>query len=100
MHTIDYFAIAANRVQTINHYTSLNLTKLDVLDTFPTIKVRNLSSSGAARYELTHPFHQVAVGYRDPETGVTLDTVPADISVLDRVEPVYEELEGWNKPTT
>ncbi|RYO96832.1 hypothetical protein DL765_011405 [Monosporascus sp. GIB2] len=65
---------------TINHYTALNLTKLDVLDTFPTIKI--------------------AVAYRDPLTGATLESFPADIGLLERVEVVYHEMEGWNKPTT
>lgn len=64
----------------INHYTVLNLTKLDVLDTFPTLKV--------------------AVAYKDPATGEELDFFPADLSLLERCEVVYEEIEGWNSPTT
>ncbi|KAL5917715.1 Adenylosuccinate synthase [Pyricularia oryzae] len=64
----------------INHYTSLNLTKLDVLDTFPTLKV--------------------AVAYKDPATGEELDFFPADLSLLERCEVVYKEFEGWNTPTT
>ena len=36
---INHFKNETNLVQAINHYTSLNLTKLDVLDTFPTVKV-------------------------------------------------------------
>ncbi|KAI6354156.1 hypothetical protein MCOR25_008734 [Pyricularia grisea] len=64
----------------INHYTSLNLTKLDVLDTFPTLKV--------------------AVGYKDPATGEELDFFPADLSLLERCEVVYKDFEGWNTPTT
>lgn len=66
--------------QAINHYTSLNLTKLDVLDTFPTLKV--------------------AVAYKDPATGEELDFFPADLSLLERCEVVYKEFEGWNTPTT
>ncbi|ORY67658.1 Adenylosuccinate synthetase [Pseudomassariella vexata] len=64
----------------INAYTSLMLTKLDVLDSFPTIKV--------------------AVGYKDPQTGQELDSFPADLGLLEQVEVVYKELPGWNKPTT
>lgn len=64
----------------INHYSLLNLTKLDILDTFPTIKI--------------------AIAYKDPETGEEIPSFPADLSVLERAEVVYHEMEGWNKPTT
>ncbi|KAK7751389.1 Adenylosuccinate synthase [Diatrype stigma] len=73
--------------QSINHYTALNLTKLDILDTFPTIKLTDL-------------LLQIAIAYRDPRTGDILESFPADVDLLDRVEVVYHELEGWNKPTT
>ncbi|KAL8930126.1 MAG: hypothetical protein Q9208_000743 [Pyrenodesmia sp. 3 TL-2023] len=63
----------------INHYTSLNLTKLDVLDTFPTIKV--------------------AVAYKDTRSGSVMESFPADLDALDsdRCEVVYEELKGWER---
>lgn len=64
----------------INHYTALNLTKLDILDTFETIKV--------------------ATAYIDPDTGEELKSFPADLSLLAKVKVVYQELPGWNKPTT
>merc|ERR1712225_117035 len=64
----------------INHYTALNVTKLDILDTFPTIKV--------------------ATAYIDPETGAELESFPADLEVLGRVQPKYVELKGWEKPIT
>ena len=64
----------------VNHYDSLNMTKLDVLDSFDEIKV--------------------AVAYRDPQTGETLRSFPASSRLLDRVEPVYETLKGWSTPTT
>ncbi|KAI0024580.1 Adenylosuccinate synthetase [Xylariomycetidae sp. FL0641] len=63
----------------INHYTVLNLTKLDVLDTFKTLKI--------------------AVAYKTPE-GKEIDYFPADLSYLEKCEPVYRELEGWQTPTT
>ncbi|KAI8956296.1 Adenylosuccinate synthetase [Xylaria longipes] len=63
----------------VNHYTRLNLSKLDVLDTFPVIKL--------------------AVAYKDPETGDVLENFPADLSILDRCEVVYHEMEGWQQPT-
>ncbi|KAI4184045.1 MAG: hypothetical protein LQ346_006190 [Caloplaca aetnensis] len=63
----------------INHYTSLNLTKLDILDTFPTIKV--------------------AVAYKDTRSGAIMESFPADLEALDsdRCEVVYEELKGWKR---
>jgi len=64
----------------VNHYTSLNITKLDVLDTFPTIKV--------------------AIAYKDPATGAKLESFPASLDTLERVEVEYEELPGWNKTIT
>ena len=61
----------------VNHYTSLNLTKLDVLDTFPTIKV-------ATAYLLD---------------GQRLENFPADVERLERCQVEYEELEGWQTST-
>ncbi|KAK6222779.1 Adenylosuccinate synthase [Pestalotiopsis sp. IQ-011] len=62
----------------INFYTALNLTKLDVLDTFETIKI--------------------AIAYK--VDGEVLDSYPADLDILDRAEVVYHEMPGWQKPTT
>lgn len=60
--------------------TRLNLTKLDILDNFPTIKV--------------------AVAYKDPETKEALPSFPADLDLLGKVDVEYVELPGWNKSTT
>lgn len=57
----------------INGLTSLNLTKLDVLSDLDTIKL------GTA-YKLD---------------GQEITAVPATIEALERVEVVYEELQGW-----
>ncbi|WVF70876.1 adenylosuccinate synthetase [Kwoniella sp. CBS 6097] len=57
----------------INGYTSLNLTKLDVLDGFEEIKV--------------------ATGYKID--GVEIDGFPADLDRLARVEVQYTTLPGW-----
>ncbi|EXK35183.1 adenylosuccinate synthetase [Fusarium oxysporum f. sp. lycopersici 4287] len=62
----------------INYYDSLNLTKLDVLDTFETIKI--------------------AIAYKID--GEELDSYPADLEILNRAEVVYHEMPGWQKPTT
>ncbi|KAN0122396.1 Adenylosuccinate synthetase [Hyaloscypha variabilis] len=64
----------------INHYTSLNVTKLDILDTFSTIKV--------------------ATAYLDPTTGEELESFPASLELLANVKVKYEELKGWEKPIT
>ncbi|KAF2966333.1 hypothetical protein GQX73_g7212 [Xylaria multiplex] len=61
----------------VNHYTCFNLSKLDVLDQFP-----------------------LAVAYKDLETGETLENFPADLSILERCEVVYHEIEGWQQPIT
>ncbi|UKZ65082.1 uncharacterized protein TrAtP1_006284 [Trichoderma atroviride] len=62
----------------INYYTSLNLTKLDVLDTFETIKIAIAYTIG----------------------GEELDSYPADLNILNQAEVVYHEMPGWQKPTT
>lgn len=62
---------------TINHLSSLFITKLDVLDYLETIPV--------------------CTGYR--YKGTDLACVPAIAEEYARVEPVYEELPGWNCPT-
>ncbi|CAI6097836.1 unnamed protein product [Clonostachys chloroleuca] len=66
----------------VNYYTALNLTKLDVLDSFETIKI--------------------AIAYKDKNTGQNqeLESYPADHNVLDTAEVVYHEMPGWKKPTT
>ncbi|KAI4107069.1 MAG: hypothetical protein LQ339_002765 [Xanthoria mediterranea] len=66
----------------INHYTVLNLTKLDILDHFDIIRV-------AVSY--TDPLDMI-----NPSAPVTYkNEFPADLSVLDRCEVQYEELQGW-----
>lgn len=64
----------------VNDYTAVNLTKLDVLDAFPEIKV--------------------AVGYADGETGEALESFPAGIRQLSKVTVRYETLPGWQSSTT
>jgi len=53
------------------------LTKLDVLDGFPTIRI-------CTAYQLD---------------GKTVDYLPADAGAQARVTPVYEEMEGWSEST-
>jgi adenylosuccinate synthase len=62
----------------VNTFTSLFLTKLDILSAFETIKVANAYSSEGVRY----------------------DEFPTQQSVLYHCEPEYEELPGWQTDIT
>ncbi|CCK70550.1 adenylosuccinate synthase KNAG_0E02910 [Huiozyma naganishii CBS 8797] len=62
----------------INGYTSLNVTKLDVLDTFDEIPV--------------------AVGYT--LNGKKLDLFPEDLNTLGKVDVEYVTLPGWKQDIT
>lgn len=64
----------------VNDYDMLNVTKLDILDSFKEIKV--------------------AVAYKHPDTGEVIKGYPTSAKLLSRVEIVYETLKGWNTPTT
>jgi adenylosuccinate synthase len=75
-----YDAVAVRFSARLAGYSSIALTKLDVLDELPTIPV--------------------CIAYRDPRTGERWETVPASASVYERLEPVYEELPGWQADTT
>ncbi len=70
-------AVVVRYAVRVNGLGGLAVTKLDVLDSFAEIPV--------------------AVGYR--LDGEALEGMPADLERLDRVEPVYETLPGWQKPT-
>lgn len=62
----------------VNYYTSINLTKLDVLDTFPLIRV--------------------AVAYHTAN-GEKLTSFPADLSLLDKCTVEYVDFQGWQSST-
>jgi adenylosuccinate synthase len=70
-------AVVVRYAARINGITDLAVTKLDVLDTIEEIPV--------------------CVGYRIGEERV--DDMPAGARALDRIEPVYEMLQGWCRPT-
>ena len=75
---IGWFDVVAGSYSTrVNGFTSLVLTRLDVLDGFPSIKI-------CVGYELN---------------GEVIDYFPANIDKLERCQPVYEELSGWDEPT-
>jgi adenylosuccinate synthase len=70
-------AVVVRYAARINGLTDLAVTKLDVLDTIERIPV--------------------CTAYRIGDEIV--DDMPADAALLDSVQPVYEELEGWCRPT-
>jgi len=70
-------AVMTRYAAQINGIDTLAITKLDVLDTMPTLKI--------------------CVGYQLNDT--QLEFPPATGAVLDQVEPIYEELPGWRSST-
>jgi adenylosuccinate synthase len=62
----------------INGFTGIVLTRIDVLDNLPSIKI--------------------CTGYK--LNGKILDFYPTSLSVLDQCQPVYEEFPGWQTPTS
>ena len=75
-----YDAVAVRYSVRLAGYSSIALTKLDVLDEFDAIRI--------------------GVAYRDPRDGRELRMPPASTSVYERLEPVYDELPGWRTDTT
>jgi adenylosuccinate synthase len=68
-------ALALRYAVRVNGLSGLAMTKLDVLTGFETVKI--------------------AVGYR--AGGKVLDEMPSDPELIERCEPVYEELPGWSE---
>ncbi|MGH7558299.1 MAG: adenylosuccinate synthase [Gemmatimonadota bacterium] len=70
-------AVVARYAARVNSLTELAVTKLDVLDGFEKILL--------------------CTGYRssDSDGGEALDEFPADLGLLERCEPIYEEHAGW-----
>lgn len=62
----------------INGYTHLNITKLDVLDGFKELQI-------ATAYEID---------------GEIIDYFPANLEELERVKVIYKTLPGWNTQTS
>jgi adenylosuccinate synthase len=71
-------AVALNYVAYLNGFTEIAITKLDVLDGLPELKI--------------------CTGYRLPN-GTLLDHVP-DTPVYETVEPIYESWPGWPPEAT
>jgi adenylosuccinate synthase len=69
--------VAAGFSSRINGFTGMAVTRLDILDTMPKLKI--------------------CVAYR--LQGKTITEFPARVNLLEKCEPVYEEMEGWMTPT-
>ena len=70
-------AVASRYTFRLNGLTGMVMTRLDILDQYPTIKV-------CTAYRLD---------------GKVTKTFPSSNKALLRVEPIYEELPGWQKET-
>jgi adenylosuccinate synthase len=70
-------AVVVRYAARVNGLTGLAVTKMDVLDTLPELKI--------------------AVSYR--AEGQELDDFPGDLGLLEAAEPVYETLPGWQAST-
>jgi adenylosuccinate synthase len=70
-------AVAARLSVRVNGFTSVAVTRLDILDTLPQLKI--------------------CTGYK--LDGKTVNDFPASVTVLEKCRPVYEEMPGWQKPT-
>jgi len=71
-------AVVVKHAARVNGLTDLVITKLDVLDKLPKIKI-------CTAYEIN---------------GQTVTDLPTDLELFSRAKPVYTELAGWQKDTT
>ena len=71
-------AVAARFSSRINGFTGTAITRLDILDAFAQLKI-------CVAYELD---------------GNKIDYFPASVAALERCQPIYEELPGWQTSTS
>jgi adenylosuccinate synthase len=71
-------AVVVKHAARVNGLTDLALTKLDVLDKLPKIKI-------CTAYEVD---------------GRITEDLPTDLELFSRAKPVYLEIDGWQKDTT
>jgi adenylosuccinate synthase len=62
----------------INGLASAAITRFDILDTFPAIKICTAYKVGTTTYHRP----------------------PANLGLFERCQPVYEEMPGWQTPTS
>ncbi|MGD0780880.1 MAG: adenylosuccinate synthase [Dehalococcoidales bacterium] len=73
-----WFDVVAARLSArINGFNSMVITRIDILDNMPRLKI--------------------CTGYKID--GKTIDDFPASVAILEKCEPVYEDVAGWEKPT-
>ena len=72
-----YDSVVVRLASRVNGFSSLAITRLDILDELEEIKI------------CTHYEHK----------GTQLEHFPADLNILQTCEPVYETLTGWQTPT-
>jgi adenylosuccinate synthase len=71
-------AVAARLSKRINGFNSIAITRIDILDNMPRLKI-------CTSYKID---------------GKTINEFPASIGMLEKCEPVLEEVAGWEKPTS
>jgi len=71
-------AVAARLSTRINGFTGVAITRFDILDSLPVLKI-------CTGYELD---------------GKTINDFPSNVAILERCRPVYEDLPGWQTPTS
>jgi adenylosuccinate synthase len=71
-------AVAGHFSTQVNGFTGIALTRLDVLDALDSVKI--------------------CTGYQ--AGGDILKEFPSDLAILDKCQPIYEELPGWRKETS
>jgi adenylosuccinate synthase len=71
-------AVAGRFSARVNGFTGIALTRLDVLDAFDKLKI-------CTSYKLN---------------GDIIKDFPSDIATLDKCQPVYEDVPGWQTPTS
>jgi adenylosuccinate synthase len=69
--------VAARLSSRLNSFTGISLTRLDVLDNLPKLKI-------CTAYKLD---------------GKTITEFPSNIAHLAKCQPVYEDIDGWMAPT-
>jgi adenylosuccinate synthase len=71
-------AVVVRYAARVNGLTGLAVTKLDVLDTLPELRIATAYLAG----------------------GESLDQFPSDLGLLEEAEPSYETMPGWQQDTT
>jgi len=71
-------AVAARHSRRVNGFTGMAITRLDILDALPKLKI--------------------CVGYK--LNGETINHFPGSAVALEKCKPIYEELEGWQTSTS